>query len=828
MWLSLTPSLILAQLDFDRDGLGDVWQQIFELPDGTSEEDPDGDGASNLAECHAGTDPNDNTSVFVAEDCHWNLDDESICIRWQAIPGKRYHVVAACELNETDEWIRLGNYDHSGPQQIVELSLQAPEGSDLFQQSQCFVRIVVSDRDDDGDGVTAWEETMIGTEDDAEAESDDHEAALDWLDHQEGEEGEEGEAEFEDLLFDLWVTAIDDVDTILEEVGSDSVVGQLALQLNLTGDEEAAWDHLETLSDEEWDQLYDELLALGWIEDDEEPEDVEEPEDGEMMNPGGLPPVDVPPLFDSGRSLMSLSEASRFLTQATLGADYETIEAVSRSGIEAWLDYQFSLPKGYHQPAIRALAITSREDGEEEEEADYRWAWWEQGMKSPDTLRQRIAFALSEILVVGDVTDVLEDSQEGLAAYYDILIDGAFGNYRDILYRVSTHSVMGHWLSHAKNQPTDVSLNRFPDENYARELMQLFSIGLFELNQDGTRKLDPSGDAIPTYDNQDITELARVFTGLTYPPPSEDEEHPDDQVTRILTVDDYLNVEAIGLERPMFPFEPMHEGGSKTFLGRTISGGSITQDLNAAIDVIFNHPNVGPFICHRLIQRLVTSNPSPGYVSRVAAAFNDNGSGTRGDMTAVVRAILLDAEARDLSFIDKPYHGMLREPYVRYIHLCRAFNATTNSGAFRNLGFPETFGQLPMQSPSVFNFFLPDHQPQGPIADAGLVAPEFQITTATTTASTINFWGNALREDLMDLPGDQARLDLTDEIALANNIPALIDRLDIILTRGNLADGARQIIQQTVTQASAIASDREIVELALYLFLNSPDFAVLR
>ena len=537
----------------------------------------------------------------------------------------------------------------------------------------------------------------------------------------------------------------------------------------------------------------------------------------------------MPALPDSGNSVVSLAEASRFLAQATFGADYETIEAVSRAGYETWLEYQFSIPTGYHQFAVPALAVPVLDGDLEDEEIEYRWAWWEQGMKSPDTLRQRMAFALSEILVVGDVTDVLEDSPEGLAAYYDVLLDGAFGNYRDVLYRVSTHSVMGHWLSHAKNQPTDVSLNRFPDENYARELMQLFSIGLYELNQDGSRKLDANGQPIPTYDNRDITELARVFTGMTYQVPLDDEGEPDGDVSQIQTIQDYLNVEPIAITGPMFQFAPMHEGGAKSFLGTTIPGGSIEMDVRDAVDVIFNHPNVGPFIGYRLIQRLVKSNPSPGYVSRVAAAFNDNGSGVRGDMKAVIRAILLDPEARDLSYLDEPHHGMLREPYVRYIHLCRAFNAVTSSGAFRNYGFPGTFGQFPMHSPSVFNFFLPDHRPQGPIADAGLVAPEFQITTATTTVSTINFWGSAIRGELMDIDGDQASLDLSDEIALVNDLPALIARLDIILTRGALSAEAEEIIQRTLRQArDDNATDQEVVELALYLFLNSPDFAVLR
>ena len=203
-------------------------------------------------------------------------------------------------------------------------------------------------------------------------------------------------------------------------------------------------------------------------------------------------------------------------------------------------------------------------------------------------------------------------------------------------------------------------------------------------------------------------------------------------------------------------------------------------------------------------------------------------------MKSVIRAILLDPEARDASYLDDPESGMLREPYIRYVHLCRAFNASTDSGSFRNLGTDAgtAMGQTPMRAPSVFNFFLPDHQPLGPIADAGLVAPEFQITTATTTVATINYWNTALNEELMefeeDFFNDSANLDLSDEIALAGDSKALIDRLDLILTRGSLSPAARAIITDAVNEARSQTSAEERVKFAIYLFLNSPDFAVLR
>ena len=450
-----------------------------------------------------------------------------------------------------------------------------------------------------------------------------------------------------------------------------------------------------------------------------------------------------------------------------------------------------------------------------------------------------MAFALSEIFVVAQTTDELGDFHWGIATYYDILVNNAFGNYRDLLYQISTNPAMGHYLSHVKNRPTDPVENIFPDENYAREVMQLFSIGLFELNQDGSRRKDSFGNDIPTYDNTDITNFAKVFTGLTYNPENPNNGTPyynDLEFDVIDSEERYLAAlsEWMGIE--MAQYEPMHESGPKTLLNGTTTNGTLQQDLDTAIDNHFNHPNTGPFLGRLLIQRLVKSNPSPDYIRRVAAAFNDNGSGIRGDLQAVVRAILLDPEARNRSFLNDPTHGKLREPLLRHTHVARAFNYRPNRGAFRVLANDgeEAYGQTPMASPSVFNFYLPDHQPLGPIKDAGLVAPEFQITTATTTIKTLNFYLRALPFEFVIYPTDDnvdTVSDYSAEIALveAEDVTGLIDRLDILLTRGQMSSNTRSALMTAID--GAMAAELEPIDIVLFavsLIASSPDSAVLR
>ena len=357
-------------------------------------------------------------------------------------------------------------------------------------------------------------------------------------------------------------------------------------------------------------------------------------------------------------------------------------------------------------------------------QADRVDIWFRNVVDGDDQLRQRVAFALSEILVVSQ-QGALIDAPYSLADFYDQLALNAFGNYRDLLEIITLHPAMGVYLSMLGNQKPNPALNIRPDENYARELMQLFSIGLVELNLDGTVRTDGLGQPIPTYDQAVIEGFAHVFTGWNYAgAPSFPQAFRNDNNQTV----------------PMQLYPAYHDEGAKQLLnGVTIPAGQTgDQDLRMALDNIFNHPNVGPFIAIRLIQRLVTSNPSPGYVSRVASVFNNNGFGERGDLGAVVKAILLDDEARPAMHME--IDGKIKEPLLRLTQLWRAYNAQSQSGVFPLFPAYIIFGQGPLQASHVFNFFSPFYAPPGEIRNSGLVAPELQIATEYQNTFITNYF----------------------------------------------------------------------------------------
>ena len=504
------------------------------------------------------------------------------------------------------------------------------------------------------------------------------------------------------------------------------------------------------------------------------------------------------------------AEASRFLSQATLGADWEEIHRTAGIGLPAWLDEQFERPVGLQQPDLDRRA----QMGLELDSEHRRWSWWQQVMAGPDPLRQRVALALSEIFVVSDNQDAVGTNSRGAANYYDTLLGNAFGNYRDILHDVSLHPIMGAYLSHLRNEKSDPRVGRFPDENYAREIMQLFSIGLFRLRPDGTLLPDGAGRPIPTYDNDDITELAKVFTGLSFASPDGDF---------------YEGVEV--WTEPMRMYDAHHEPGVKhLLLGKYLPAGQTGMaDVDAAIDNLVRHPNVGPFFARRLIQRLVTSNPTPRYVQRVAAAFADDGRGVRGDMKAVLRAVLLDPEARRAPVGSETGRGMLRESFLRRVHLARAFDAANQASSYPigDGGAPVDFGQRPLSSPTVFNFFLPDYQPTGEIADAGLFAPEFQIVTAVTAITSANELRSQVQGVMNGDPVEalEVRLDLHDEIAMAADVRALIDRLDLLLMADTMSAPMKEVLVRILERVS----DPEArAKLAIQLISISPEYSVLK
>lgn len=502
-------------------------------------------------------------------------------------------------------------------------------------------------------------------------------------------------------------------------------------------------------------------------------------------------------------------DASRFLAHATLGADWDEIHRTAGMGLEAWLEEQFQAPIGYHQPFIDEKINL----GQEVNSNDRRHAWWERVMTAPDPLRQRVAFALSEHFVISDRVDAVGSNPQGAANYYDMLLEHSFGNFHDLLRDVSLHPVMGVYLSHLRNRKSDPTRGLFPDENYAREIMQLFSIGLHELRIDGTLLLDGEGELIPTYTNDDITEFAKIFTGLSY-----------------ASADGTFSGSP-NWTRSMRMYPDFHEPGPKYLLRGTYipPGQTGMQDVEDAIANLFHHPNVGPFFARRLIQRLTSSNPSPGYIQRVAQAFNDDGTGVRGDMPAVIRAVLLDPEVRDAPTSGQVTRGRLRESYLRRVHLALAFEASSPSGTFPISDFnaPNDFGQRPLSSPTVFNFFLPDHQPSGDLADNDLYGPEFQIINTVTAISS----ANALRTQIdnrmngADSPLFEVELDLSEEIAMAGSASSLLNRLDLLLMYGSMSPRMREILTEAIQQ---IEDPEERTKMAIFLISISPEYSVIQ
>ncbi len=532
-------------------------------------------------------------------------------------------------------------------------------------------------------------------------------------------------------------------------------------------------------------------------------------------------PTPVPVPAPSPPSAEALQEAARLGARASFGLSHAEVQALASQGNDSWLQTQFNTPANFHEPIVEDL-VRRREAGEFaefEEDIEYlilarRLAWWHCAVTCDDQLRQRVAFALSQILVVSDNVDELMINPFALSTYFDTLLEHAFGNFRELLLDVTLHPAMGVFLSHVNNNRSDPIANTFPDENYAREVMQLFSIGLHELNPDGTLQLDSEGRPIPSYDNDDIREFAKIFTGLSFGGP-----------------DAYFGKEFGYFRAPMQMFAANHEPGEKRLLRGTVvpAGQTGMQDIEAAIDNLFNHPNTGPFISRQLIQRLVTSNPSPAYVERVANVFATDSNGVRGNLQAVVSAVLLDPEASADNSQDAHF-GKLREPVLRYLNMLRVFEAQSDDGFIANAGYAlQTFSrQHPLSAPSVFNFYLPSHSPSGDIADAGLVAPEFEIVNTTTVVDMVNLLDVVLFGDLVtEVPPPFANvtLSLDEWDELAANVDALLDRLDLVLTYGTLSEDSRAAIRSVLADIPASETGFRS-RIAIYLVMMSPDYVV--
>ncbi|MBW8812448.1 MAG: DUF1800 domain-containing protein [Caulobacterales bacterium] len=516
------------------------------------------------------------------------------------------------------------------------------------------------------------------------------------------------------------------------------------------------------------------------------------------------------------------AEAARFLSQTSYGATDEAISQVRASGYSQWIDQQMVMPQQTHLADLTALnksSITA---------TDVYGTVWRQAVTGPDQLRQRMKLALSEIFVISMTDSGV--SEIGAGAYYDLLGAYAFANFRTLLEQVTLNPQMGNYLTWRANQKENPATGQHPDENFAREVMQLMTIGLYQLNLDGTVKTDPSGRPLPTYTADDISGLAKVFTGYSYYSPK----------PTVVTFGGG-NLPSDAKFRAMIPYPQYHSTSAKSFLGVTIPATTTPDpagDLKIALDTLFNHPNVGPFIGKQLIQRLVTSNPSPAYVARVAGVFNDNGKGVRGDMAAVVRAILLDPEARSSTLAADPNYGKLREPLVRLGHWARAFNATSDSGGWL---IPSTSGNTSLgesflTAPSVFNFYRPGYSP--PTARLGgqaLLAPEFQIVDEVTTAGYLNTMQTAIDQGIGT--GKDVHSAYAAETALASDPNALADRMSLLLLNGQMSAGLRGRLVEAVGSISVPSSGSQATintallnraKLAVFMTMASPEYLVQR
>lgn len=537
------------------------------------------------------------------------------------------------------------------------------------------------------------------------------------------------------------------------------------------------------------------------------------------------------------------AEAARFLLQAQGWAADAEIASVRASTFEQWLNDQYARPQG---PTgwdwLEARGYGSIDSTTRYFDSSYPGDHmiWSQLMTAPDALRKRCALALSEFFVVSHTGLGFAWRSHGLAAWWDLLVTHAFGNYRQLLEAVTLNPAMGYYLNTKGNRKEDPATGRMPDENYAREVMQLFSIGLVQLNPDGTEKRDAQGQKIESYTQDDVTNLARVFTGYDF-----------DMSQNVNTFDPVLNrniPNTTSVRLPMTLTANRHSTLAATFLGTTVPANTPgAAALSMAMDALFNHPNTAPFFCRQMIQRLVTSNPTPAYVARVAAAFANNGAGVRGDLRAVWSAILLDDEARDGKGLRQALYGRLREPMLRLVQWGRTFGITSARGSWKigDLSNPASqLGQSPLRSPSVFNFFRPGYVPPSKALVRKLaVAPEFQLVNESTVGGYLNFMQGVVRNGIYVNAPDQPNsgsnttngYDITarytHELVFAADAATLVRRLNLLLCANQMSDATVTLIVNALNATPVTATSTEAVKLnrvaaAVLMVMASAEYLV--
>jgi uncharacterized protein (DUF1800 family) len=526
----------------------------------------------------------------------------------------------------------------------------------------------------------------------------------------------------------------------------------------------------------------------------------------------------------------------RLMRQATLGVNFNDMKEFVKMTPEKWIDEQMKMTSPnmldkmlkdriLWRDYVKSLGYDFKDDTVTVKSEDFNIAWWDHNLNNKDYFKQRMAYVLSQIFVISSRSDVISEHAHGQASYYDLLVKHSLGNFKNLLMDITLHPSMGIYLSHFNNSKTIPERNIHPDENYAREVMQLFSIGLHQMNIDGSLKRDSLGNLIPTYTQKDIKELAKVFTGLSAGRAGQFSK-PDRPVN--FGFDRYSTDFSV----PMAMFEEWHEFGGKSFLNLYIpSGQKGMKDIEMAIDYIFKHPNVGPFIGKQLIQKMVTSNPSPSYIKKVAETFNDNGRGVRGDMAAVFKAILLHPEARSCESMLSPTQGKLQEPLVRLFERIRNYKVipdannkifTDGGSAFWN------YDQNIMSAPSVFNFYQSGYSPLGSLRSNNLLGPEFQMHNSSSSLR----WANSVmnsdwqvgyiwrtqREGFYEL-------DISDLNTYANDSEALLNQLDKRFTRGQLTSRTRKLMKYNIDRN---LRTRERVQSAIGILLLSPEYNILK
>ena len=548
----------------------------------------------------------------------------------------------------------------------------------------------------------------------------------------------------------------------------------------------------------------------------------------------GTPPVPV----------VSPQDASRFLDQATFGATDADIHHLSLIGYQAWLSEQFAATQTLMTPGVEQALIVNSQPAcaagdvacnaalfmqNNQGQVYTENAFWQQSLTANDQLRQRVAYSLHEMLVISMTATGVQNMPRGAAHYYDTLGADAFGNFRQLLEDVTLNPMMGQWLAMQGNDKGNATTD--PDENYAREVMQLFTIGLYQLNDDGTQKLDGTGKPTPTYSNTDVMGLAKVFTGFSWNVPGNTSDAAWSDCCMYVGPghgEDLL---------PMQSYPTHHSTAEKDFLGVTIPAGSTDPngDLKIALDTLFNHPNLPAFFSKQMIQHMVTSNPSPAYVSRVAAVFKDNGLGVRGDLKAVITAILMDPEARDTAGdAGNPQFGKVREALIRYTHWARAFTAQSRTGGFW-MGSTEDpiwgLGQMTLRSPTVFNWFAPGYVPPGTsIEQAGMTAPELQMTNVSSVVGYLNYMQTTVGSDATN--GFDVFSSYAAEMNLAVNPGALLDRVNLLLMAGQLDSTLYSQILSAVSAIPIPTGNQDAINAALgarvrtavFLTMASPSY----